>query len=69
VGKLTSDSSSGVAEAVASTKWTASADQPLGEASKLSLFSFIICNMIVLKDFESAEIYSLSAGISVGSEQ
>ncbi|XMA13672.1 hypothetical protein WAI453_006463 [Rhynchosporium graminicola] len=63
-----SKSSSGVTVAVASTKWTASADRPSGEAYKVSPFSFIICNMIMLKDSESSEKFSLSCGKLVGSE-
>ena len=67
-GKLTSESWSGdVAEEVASTKLTASADQSAVDF-RVSLVSFIICNMIVPKEFKSAEVCSLSSGKLVGSE-
>jgi hypothetical protein len=66
--KLTSESSSGVAEEVASTKLTASADQSAAVDFRVSLVSSIICNMIVPKEFKSAEVCSLSSGKMVGSE-
>ena len=62
VDKRTSESSSGDAEEVASTKSTASADQSTAVESTDSLVSFIISNMIAPKEFKSAEVCSSSSG-------
>jgi hypothetical protein len=65
LGKLTSESSSGVAKAVASTKLTASADQDTAGDFRVSLVSSIIYNMIVPKAFKSAEVCSSLSGNKV----
>jgi len=59
LGKLTFESSSGVAKEVASIKLTALADQFTIVDSRVSLVLSIISNMIVPKEFKSAEVYSL----------
>jgi hypothetical protein len=68
LGKLASESSSGVAEEVASRRLTASADQSTGVDFRVFLVLSIISNMIVPKEFKSAEVCSLSSGKMVGSE-
>jgi hypothetical protein len=60
--KRTSESSSGDAEEVATTKSTASADQSVVVESRDSLVSFIISNIIAPKEFKSAEVCSSSSG-------
>ena len=68
LGELTSKSSSGITEEVASTKLIASADQSTGVDFRVSLVSSIISNIIVPKEFKSAEVCSLLSGKMVGSE-
>jgi hypothetical protein len=68
LAKLTSESSSGVAEEVAFIKWTASADQSTDVDFRVSLVSSIISNIIVPKEFKSAEVCFLSSGTIVESE-
>ena len=62
LGKLTSESSSGIAKEVASTKLTASADQSASVECSDSLVSSIISNIIVPKEFKSAEVCSSLSG-------
>jgi len=59
---LTSESSSGEAKEVASIKSTASMDQSTVVDSRVFLVSFIICNIIVPKEFKSADVCSSSSG-------
>jgi hypothetical protein len=54
--KLTSKSSSGVAKEVASTKLTTSADRSTAVHFRVSLVSSIISNIIIPKEFKSAEV-------------
>jgi hypothetical protein len=54
--KLIFESSSSVVEEVASTKLTASADQSTAVDFRVSLVLFIIYNIIMPKEFKSAEM-------------